>query len=67
MVTPDEVDVAMRSAIRAANALRAGLERALPGPLTVAPHALPGGGLVVVYLSDGQAERLAELVGRVTE
>jgi hypothetical protein len=55
---------AMRSAIRAANALRVELERALPGPLTVAPFTALLGGVVSIHVSDTQAERLADLVRR---
>lgn len=52
----------MTSAIRAANKLRTVLESKVTGNLTVSPHAGMRGGLVQVYLSDTQAEELAELV-----
>lgn len=52
----------MDSAIKAANILRTELARKFPDAFTVAPHALPRGGVVSVYLSDFQAEHLAEMV-----
>lgn len=57
-------DEAMRSAIRAANGLRVELGRALPGPLTVAPHVALLGGVVSIHVADTQAGRLADLVRR---
>ncbi len=59
----DQFD-AMRSAIGAANALRVELGRALPGPLTVAPHAGLLGGVVSIHVADTQAAHLADLVRR---
>lgn len=52
----------MRSAIKAANKLRNELERRGFGACTVAPHAGLQGGVVSLHMSDGQAERLSEMV-----
>lgn len=52
----------MKSAVRAANRIRTVLENKVTGSLTVSPHAGLRGGLVHVYLSDAQAEELAEVI-----
>jgi hypothetical protein len=54
--------VYLRRSIAAANKLRAALEDKITGPFTVVPKTLPGGPLVIAYLSDGQSDELANAI-----